>query len=277
MPQKSLRFWKMNGCGNSFAIIDGRTTSTHPSPERIRDIALQTRADQVIVIEPANPPRDVFMRIWNADGSEVSACGNATRCVAHIVMEETGLPRTVVQTRADSLHASRTEGGLITVDMGVPKQKWSDIPVRFDMDVKALTLHGEAARAAGLPAPHGVSMGNPHAVFFVQDVSAINIPHLGPLIEHDPIFPERANVGFAQVTNWRQIRLRVWERGAGLTLACGTGACAAVVCAARAGITDRRARVLLDGGELRIHWREDDDRVHMTGPIELEYTREIPV
>lgn len=277
MHPKALRFWKMNGCGNSFAIIDGRTTPVHPTPERIREIARNTRADQVIVIEAANPPRAAFMRIWNADGGEVSACGNATRCVAHIVMEETGQSRTLVQTRADVLHASRTEGGLITVDMGVPMQKWSDIPVRHDMDVKALTLQGDAALMAGLPDPHGVSMGNPHAVFFVPDVDAVDIPRLGPLIEHDPIFPERANVGFAQVLNWRQMRLRVWERGAGLTLACGTGACAALVCAARAGLTDRRARVMLDGGELLIHWRQDDDRVHMTGPIELEYTRDIPV
>ena len=272
---KVLRVWKMNGCGNAFAIIDARHTPLFWSPDKIRQVASAFRADQVIAIESALKPKDAFMRIWNADGSEVAACGNATRCVAHLLFEESGAERVVIETKADILKAETADRGHVRVDMGAPLMQWTDIPLAAAADVTAIDL--DPPPSIPLPRPAVVSMGNPHCVFFVNDINAIDIETIGAELEHHPMFPLRANIGFAQVLNWRLIRLRVWERGAGLTSACGTGACAALVCAARAGLTDRRARVILDGGELLINWRDRDDHVLMTGPVEMEFEREIPL
>ena len=171
--------------------------------------------------------------------------------------------------------ALRAEDGLITVDMGSPLMGWEDIPLAEKMDVRGVDVKIGPMDNPILSRPAVVSMGNPHAVFFVSDVDAYDIPALGPLVEWHPLFPEGTNVGFAQVIDRNTIRLRVWERGAGLTKACGTGACAALVCAARAKLTERKAKLILDGGELLIEWRESDDRVYMTGPVELEFETEI--
>ncbi len=269
-----MKVWKMNGAGNAFAIFDARSTPFAPSVDQVRQIADDLKADQVIALE-RDVARDVFMRIWNADGSEVSACGNASRCVGKLLLAETGKDRVTIQTEADVLKAFSADDGLITVDMGSPLMGWEDIPLSEKMDVRGVDVKIGPIDNPWLARPAVVSMGNPHAVFFVRNIDDYDIPALGPLVEWHPTFPEGVNVGFAQVIDRQTIRLRVWERGAGLTKACGTGACAALVCAARAKLTERKARLILDGGELIIDWRESDDRVYMTGPVELEFETEI--
>jgi len=273
---ETMRVWKMNGAGNAFAVFDARIAPFNPAPAQVQEISRLFGADQVIAIE-RDAEKDAFMRIWNADGSEVSACGNATRCVGQLVLEETGRDTVGIRTEADTLKASRAENGLITVDMGSPLLGWEDIPLSEKMDVRGVDVKIGPMDSPYLARPAVVSMGNPHAVFFVDDVEAYDIPALGPLVEWHPVFPEGTNVGFAQVIDRETIRLRVWERGAGLTKACGTGACAALVCAARAKKTGRKAKMILDGGELTIEWRETDDHVLMTGPVELERTLDVEV
>lgn len=273
MSQK-MRVWKMNGAGNAFAIFDARGAPFAPSRQQIIEIAALFAADQIIAIE-RDSDKDAFMRIWNADGGEVSACGNATRCVGLLLLDETGKDQVRIQTGADLLTAWHAPGGQISIDMGSPLMGWEDIPLSEKMDVRGVDVKIGPMDNPYLSRPAVVSMGNPHAVFFVEDVEAYDIPALGPLVEWHPTFPEGTNVGFAEVVDRETIRLRVWERGAGLTKACGTGACAALVCAARAGKTGRRARLILDGGDLHIHWRESDDHVIMTGPVELERTLDV--
>lgn len=269
-----MKFWKMNGAGNAFAIFDARSTAFEPSHRQIKDIADEMSADQVIAIE-RSLDRDAFMRIWNADGSQVNACGNVSRCVGHLLMTETGKSEVSIQTNADILKARRAGPDQITVDMGSPLMGWADIPLSEDMDIDGIDLKIGPIDAPILSRPAVVSMGNPHAVFFVDDIEKYDIPAIGPLVEWHPVFPKGVNVGFAQIIDRQTIRLRVWERGAGLTQACGTGACAALVCAARTDKTDRKAQLVLDGGELSIEWSDQTDRVLMTGPVELEYTGEI--
>ncbi len=269
-----MKLWKMNGAGNAFAIFDARGRTFTPSEEQLREIAKTMKADQIMSIE-ADMKADAFMRIWNADGGEVKACGNGTRAVAHLLLEENGADQITIRTEADILKGSRAEGGLVSVDMGSPLLGWEDIPLAEEMDVRGVDVKIGPIDDPYLSRPAVVSMGNPHAVFFVEDVDAYDIPQIGPLVEWHPLFPEGTNVGFAQVLDRETIRLRVWERGAGLTKACGTGACAALVCAARAGKTERKAKLILDGGELVIEWSERSDHVIMTGPVELEQTLEI--
>ncbi|MEO1028707.1 MAG: diaminopimelate epimerase [Pseudomonadota bacterium] len=269
-----MKFWKMNGAGNAFAIFDARSTPFEPTADQLKAIAGETSADQIIAIEQALG-RDAFMRIWNADGSEVDACGNVSRCVGQLLMDESGKSEVTIQTNADILKARRAGDQLVTVDMGSPLMGWEDIPLSEEMDVDGVDLKIGPIDAPILSRPAVVSMGNPHAVFFVDDIAKFDIEAIGPLVEWHPLFPQGVNAGFAKIIDRETIRLRVWERGAGLTLACGTGACAALVCAARAGKTGRKAKLLLDGGELTIEWSEDSDRVLMTGPVELEYSGEI--
>jgi diaminopimelate epimerase len=256
-----LDFWKMQGLGNDFVILDQRSGKLALSPAQIRRVAdrrLGVGCDQLLCLEPSQQA-DVFMRVYNADGSEVGACGNGTRAVARLVMEERGGSRARVETRAGVLEVSAGVMGY-SVDMGRPRFGWDEIPLARPMDTLALDL------AQGpLAQPVGLSMGNPHAVFFVDDVAAVPLDELGPLLETDPLFPERANIGVAEVRGPRTIRLRVWERGVGLTQACGSGACAALVAAVRRELTERAAEVILDGGCLRIAWNEAE-RVLMTGP-----------
>ena len=269
-----MKFWKMNGAGNAFAVFDARANAFDPDKATLRAIAQKTGSDQILAIE-RDATRDAFMRIWNADGEEVAACGNGTRAVAHLLLEETGKEEVIIRTEADMLKGSRADGGLVTVDMGSPLMGWEDIPLSEKMDVRGVDVKIGPIDDPHLARPAVVSMGNPHAVCFVEDVDKYDIPAIGPLVEWHPTFPEGVNVGFAQVIDANTIRLRVWERGAGLTKACGTGACAALVCAARAKKTERRAKLILDGGELEIHWDEATDRVLMTGPVELEYSGSI--
>lgn len=268
-----MRYFKMNGCGNDFVILDGRARGAVPLSETqaraIADRKSGVGCDQVIALE-RSMRGDAYMRIWNADGGESEACGNAARCVAWLLMEEGGAVSRRIETPAGMLYAERAGDRVVTVDMGSPLLRWEEIPLaramptdRMDYDVN------------GLAAPGAVNMGNPHVVFFVNEVRAVPVDTLGPRVEHDALFPQRVNVGFAEVRSPQQVRLRVWERGAGLTKACGTGACAAVVAAHRQGRTGRSVEVLVDGGSLQIEWREGDDRVLMTGPVELEGTGDL--
>ncbi len=268
-----ISFRKMQGLGNDFVVLDARVRRLAVGAEAARALADRRRGvgcDQVIVLEAAREPGTAaFMRILNADGSEAGACGNAARCIADLLMREARTDAIRLGSPSGLLHAARANGGQVTVDMGEPRLGWRDIPLAREAD----TLHLPLARD-GLSDPAACSMGNPHATFFVHDVSAIDIPRLGPSLETDPLFPERANIGFAEILAPDLIRLRVWERGAGLTLACGSGACAALVNAHRRGLAAREATVMLDGGDLRISWGEDD-RVRMTGPVAETFRGEI--
>ncbi len=259
-------FLKMHGCGNDFVVFDERPTPLGLTATRAAAIANRRTGvgcDQFIVMErpPAGSNADVFMRIRNPDGSEAGACGNATRCVAALYAAETGRTQLVVQTISGNLPAVINPDGTVTVDMGPARLAWQDIPLAHAADTLHLPLE-----EGPVSDPAAASMGNPHATFFVPDVETLDVENLGPILEHAPLFPERANIGFATILAPDRIRLRVWERSAGLTLACGSGACATIVNAARRGLTARRARILADGGALDMEWREDG-YVMMTGPV----------
>ena len=271
IPRMIARFVKMHGCGNDFVVFDERPRPLAVTATRAAALANRRTGigcDQFITIEPAADGADAFMRIRNPDGSEAGACGNATRCVAHLLAQETGRTSLVIRTIAGDLPAEILPDGRVRVDMGAVRLDWPDIPLARAMD----TLHLGLTRC-DVSDPAGASMGNPHATFFVPDIEAVPIERIGPSLENDPLFPERANIGFAQILAPDRMRLRVWERGAGLTLACGSGACAALVNAHRRGLTGRRADVLVDGGELTIEWR-DDMHVLMTGPVATAFQGE---
>jgi diaminopimelate epimerase len=270
----STPFVKMHGCGNDFVVFDERSGGLGLTPARVAAIADRRTGvgcDQFIVIEkaPYCGNADAFMRIRNADGGEAGACGNATRCVASLLYAETGRRALVIQTVAGLLPAEVLADGRGSVDMGPARLDWHDVPLAGAADTLLLAL------AEGpLADPAALSMGNPHATFFVSDVASLPVERLGPVLEHAALFPERANIGFAQVLGAERIRLRVWERSAGLTRACGSGACAALVNAARRGLTGRHATVVVDGGELDIEWR-DDGHVRMTGPVAIAFNGSI--
>jgi diaminopimelate epimerase len=262
-------FLKMNGAGNDFVVVEARSQPFAPSPDAIRTLADRAGpwgCDQLIAIEPSTTA-DAFMRIWNADGGQVEACGNAARCVGWLLLEEAGADRAVIETVAGRIAVERAGRLSVRVDMGAPRLSWDEVPLACAMDTDTLDF----AASPDLVGPGAVSMGNPHVVFFVDDAEAAPVTAIGPLVESHPLFPHRVNVGFAQIQGRDRIRLRVWERGAGLTQACGTGACAALVAAARRGLVDRSARVRMDGGELIIEWRESDGHVLMTGPVAFDF------
>lgn len=268
----ALSFIKMHGLGNDFVIIDCRTTGCMPHAAQVALLTDRRRGvgcDQLIpLMPPEDATADIYMRILNPDGSESGACGNATRCVADLVMKEKGKDSIVIQTKAGLLSCTRAQNGLITVDMGAARLDWAQIPVShacdtLELPVKPVKNHLNILK---MP-PVGVNVGNPHAVFFVDDVKNVPLTEIGPKIENDPLFPERTNVEFVQILDKTHIRMRVWERGAGETEACGSGACAAAVAAIRRGLTGRNVRVTLDGGDLSIEWREADGHVLMTGPV----------
>ena len=274
-----LPFTKMHGLGNDFVVIDARRGKPAAGVEisaaraaAIADRRTGVGCDQFILIEDApDGESHAFMRIRNADGGEVDACGNATRCIGAVLLDEIDGEEVRVRTGADLLTVRRAGYGLVTVDMGIPRGDWDDIPLAAEAD----TLHLDLS-CGPLSDPAAVSMGNPHATFFVDDIDSVPIALVGPELEHDPIFPERANIGVAQVLAPDRMRLRVWERGAGLTSACGTGACAAVVNANRRDLAGRRMVVVVDGGELLIDWREDrpgeQGRVFMIGPAATSFS-----
>jgi diaminopimelate epimerase len=272
----SRPFLKMNGLGNDFVVVEARSQPFEPSAEDVRAIADRAAGvgcDQLIAISPAEGS-DARVRFWNSDGEEVSACGNGARCVGWLLMQASGQDEARFETASGLLTATRAGERLVSVDMGKPRLDWAEIPLATAQATDALET--ALSEHPALEAQPGcVSMGNPHVVFFVDDVDLAPVREEGPVIERHPLFPERVNVGFAQVKARDRIRLRVWERGAGLTKACGTGACAALVAAARRGMTGRAATLELDGGELHIEWR-DDDHVIMTGPAAVDFAGELP-
>ncbi|HZD25498.1 MAG TPA: diaminopimelate epimerase [Alphaproteobacteria bacterium] len=266
-------FIKMHGLGNDFVVLDLRARPLRLDAPHVRVIADRRTGvgcDQLICIEPS-ARADVFMRIFNADGSEVAACGNATRCVASLLFAEHGSERAVIETAAGLLLAEGSEAGRVTVDMGPARLRWDEIPLAQECDTLHVDLAIGPASAPVLSDPCCVNMGNPHAVFFVENVDAVDVLTVGPMLETHPLFPERANIGFAQVLSRGELRLKVWERGVGQTLACGSGACAAAVAAARRELTGRQVRIVLDGGALDLEWRREDGHVLMTGPVATSF------
>ncbi len=253
------RFHKMHGLGNDFVVFDARQDAVAITPARAQAIAdrhMGIGCDQLIVVERSSIA-DARMRIWNPDGSEVEACGNATRCVATLLG---GAPS--IETLGGILSSAATAGGA-SVDMGAPRFDWDSVPLAYAMDTAALPLAWDGLYP--IAPPIALSIGNPHVVFFVRDIDALDLAAIGPAIEHDPVFPERVNVSVATIESSARIRLRVWERGAGLTLACGTGACATAVAAIRAGRAESGVTVALPGGDLVIDWRPGGT-IRMTGP-----------
>ncbi|MEM6665132.1 MAG: diaminopimelate epimerase [Pseudomonadota bacterium] len=283
MTASDVPFIKMNGLGNDFVIIDARKTPVALTGAQVARIADRTRGvgcDQLIVLEPAQgmDAADIFMRIYNQEGGEVDACGNATRCVASLLMEETGKDHAVIITNAGMLvgrHGARQ--GTVTVDMGRPKFGWQDIPLSEAFhDTRGIELQLGPIDAPLLHTPSVVNVGNPHAIFWVADLNIVDLEKAGPLLENHPMFPERANISLARVDGADAMTLKVWERGVGQTLACGTAACAAAVAGARKRLTGRSATVTLPGGPLHIEWREGDDHILMTGPFTHDHDGVIP-
>ncbi|NGM50066.1 diaminopimelate epimerase [Caulobacter sp. 602-2] len=278
----SRTFLKMNGLGNDFVVIETLTQPFEPSAEEIRQIAKRGQGgigcDQVVAIDPPKAEgASAYVRFWNADGEVAGACGNATRCVAWLLMQSGGKDAVAFDTSAGRLSGVMAGDKRVTVDMGEPRLSWDQIPLAEEMDTARVELQVGPIDAPWVHTPVCVSMGNPHVVFFVDaPVSDEFAEKTGSLVEHHPLFPEGVNVGFAHVVSRDHIKLKVWERGAGLTAACGTGACAAQVAAVRRGLTDRVATVEFESGPLVIEWREADGHVIMTGPVALEFTGKLP-
>lgn len=265
-----IPFIKMHGLGNDFVVLDARDGRLVIGPEEARAIGNRRTGvgfDQLLILEPARDGMaDVFMRIRNPDGSEAGACGNGTRCVAAQVMGESGSDHLVIETIAGLLDAEATGDGRVRVDMGPARLDWREIPLGSAVD----TLHIPVG-SGPLQDAVGVNMGNPHAIFFVEDAEKIDLHIHGPVLERHEMFPDRANIGVVQVLDKGHIRYRVWERGAGITQACGSGACAAAVAANRRGLTGKQVSVRLDGGVLDIEWLPDG-HVMMTGPVATSFT-----
>ncbi|MGE0230774.1 MAG: diaminopimelate epimerase [Flavobacteriaceae bacterium] len=271
---RAIRYAKMNGAGNEILVVDARHGAPGVDAALARVLAArpETSFDQLMLIgDPTRDGVDADMTIFNSDGSLSGACGNGTRCVAARLFDETGDDRLTLRTSAGILPVWRAADGRITVDMGTPKFRWDQIPLAEEFaDTRAIELQIGPIDNPVLHSPSVVNVGNPHAIFWVEDAAAYDLARLGPMLENHPIFPERANISLAQIVDRGHIILRVWERGAGLTKACGSAACAAAVSAARTKRTDRTVRVSLPGGDLTIEWREDD-HILMTGPWELEH------
>ncbi|WP_017669137.1 diaminopimelate epimerase [Sandarakinorhabdus sp. AAP62] len=258
-------FIKMHGLGNDFLVLDAREQPVALSAAQVRALANRHTGvgfDQLILIEPSSSA-DVRLRFWNSDGGEVAACGNGSRAAAALLGGHHS-----IETAGGRLESAATSGGA-EVDMGAPRWEWDAVPLAYPMDTRNLPLAWET-----LEHPVALSVGNPHVVFFVPDAAAVALEHIGPVIEHDPVFPERVNVGIAQVAARDHLILRVWERGAGATLACGTGAVAAVAAAQRRGLVDAAVRVSLPGGDLNVT-RRDDGHLLLAGPAVIAFTGDL--
>jgi diaminopimelate epimerase len=269
-----LPFTKMNGLGNEIVVVDLRGRKEVFSAAAARAVAERplSHFDQMMVLHDAERPgTEAYVRIYNTDGSEAEACGNGMRCVGWLVAGRTGRTDLKFETKAGVLDVNVKDVGHIAVDMGRPRFGWQDIPLAEPFhDTRTIELQIGPIDEPILHSPSVANIGNPHAVFWVDDVAAYDLGRIGPMLENHPIFPERANISLAHVTSPASIIVRTWERGAGLTKACGSAACAATVCAARKGLTGRAVTVTLPGGPLLIEWREDD-RIMMTGPVEVEH------
>ena len=273
-------YLKMNGLGNDFVVVDARVSGRRFTADQVRKItdrATGIGADQVIVMEkPRADGVDVFMRIYNQDGGEIDACGNASRCIAGLLAKELDRNTVTLETNAGLLFAT-VHGEVVTVDMGRPRFDWDQIPLAEPFaDTTGIELQIGPIDAPILHTPSVVNVGNPHCIFWVDDVERFDLGRFGPLLENHPIFPDRANISLAQVMSRDHIKIRVWERGTGLTRACGTAACATAVAAARKGLSNRKVKVDLPGGPLTVDWRESDSHVLMTGPWSLDGEGTLP-
>lgn len=267
-------FLKMHGLGNDFVVFDARDSILPLTPDQARKVAdrhFGIGCDTVVVIRPGGASADATVSFFNADGSESESCFNASRCVARYLMDERGLIRVKLSTRGGLLVLSDAGKGQVTLDMGPPRLEWQQVPLAEQRDTQNFPLE---VGGATLPASV-LSMGNPHCVLFVPDAENAPLLALGPRIENLPLFPQRTNVEFAQVLDEGRIRMRVWERGVGVTLACGSGACATAVAAMRRGLTGRKVELILDGGTLTIEWREEDGHVLMTGPTAMPFRGQV--
>jgi len=269
-------FVKMNGLGNEIVVVDMRRAPTPIAADEARAAASPQGApyDQMMALYPPRTPgTDAYVRIYNSDGSAAGACGNGMRCIAELMFRETAKDTLTFETPAGLRNCWKGDAPLIsTVDMGKPRFAWDQIPLAEEFaDTRCIELQIGPIDAPILHSPSAVSMGNPHAIFWVEDVNAYDLDRIGPLLENHPIFPERANISLCAIKSKDRIVVRTWERGAGLTRACGSAACAAAVAAARLRKTNRKVTVTLPGGDLQIEWRETDDHVLMTGPVAFEY------
>jgi len=267
-------FLKMHGLGNDFVVFDARDSAFALTPAQVKAVAdrhFGIGCDTVVVIRPGGASADAAVSFFNADGSESESCFNASRCVARYLMDERGLIRVKLSTRGGLLVLGDAGKGLVTLDMGPPRLEWQEVPLAEPRDTQSFALE---IGGSSLPAS-ALSMGNPHCVLFVPDAEKAPVTALGPRIENLPLFPERTNVEFAQVLDPERIRMRVWERGVGVTLACGSGACATAVAAMRRGLTGRKVELILDGGSLAIEWREEDGHVLMTGPTAMPFRGQV--
>ena len=261
--ENGLPFLKMHGLGNDFVIIDARAAESPVTAAMAQAIGHRyfgVGFDQLAVLTTSDVA-DVDVAFWNSDGSISGACGNASRCIGRLIMDETGKSAVSLRTERGILPVQDVDGHVLSVNMGLPQLNWRDVPLARDVDLNTLPIEGD---------PGAAGMGNPHCVFVVDDAEAVDLPKLGPIYEHHDLFPERTNVEFIQVLDRENIRMRVWERGGMITLACGSGACAAVVVAHRKGLTERKVTIHLDGGSLVIDWR--DDGVWMTGATQLVFS-----
>jgi len=270
------RFVKMNGIGNEIVVLDLRDDPVPVTAADARAIARPEAVpyDQLLVLYPPKTPgTDAYVKIFNCDGSEAGACGNGMRCIAALAAQSGDRNAINFETSAGLVPCAVDKAsGTITCDMGTPRFRWDEIPLAEEFrDTRMIELQIGPIDAPILHSPSAVNMGNPHAIFWVDDVNAYDLARIGSLLEHHPIFPERANISLAQVKSREHLIVRTWERGAGLTRACGSAACAAAVSAARTKRTGRKVKVSLPGGDLQIEWRESDDHVLMTGPVELEF------
>ncbi|MEQ8433207.1 MAG: diaminopimelate epimerase [Oceanicaulis sp.] len=267
-----MKFWRMNGAGNAFILIDARGEGAKgrlaPSPAAVADMAARQPFDQLLALED-DDGADARLRVWNRDGGEVGACGNGARAASWLMFQDMGKDVLSLASTGGALSARRVAGDGAEVDLGSARLDWREIPLARQMDTVRLDYRVGLPGGGSLSGPGAVSMGNPHAVFFVDDVEALALDVIGPKVERDPLFPDRVNAGFAQVRGPGDIRLRVFERGAGLTKACGTGAAAALVAACRQGRTGREAAIEADGGVLPVRW-DARGHVHLSGPVELE-------
>jgi diaminopimelate epimerase len=280
MQQASLvPFRKMNGLGNDFVVLDARARALKIDEVKARAIADRGTGigcDQLIVLERSTTA-DVRMRIWNNEGFEVESCGNASRCIADLLFKEKATSRATIDTIGGFLTCVKSADGLVTVDVGPPRFGWKDIPLSQPFaDTRHIELQVGPIDAPLIHSPSVVNVGNPHCIFWVKRLDVVDLGKVGPMLEHHPLFPERANITLARVDAKDRMALSVWERGAGLTRACGTAACAATAAAARIKMTERRVTVTLPGGDLAIEWRESDDHILMTGPVSYEFDGTLP-
>lgn len=274
-----LHFRKMNGLGNDFVVFDARSAPVAMTEARARAIADRRTGigcDQLIVIEPSKRA-DVTMRIWNNEGGEVESCGNASRCIADLIFKEKKTTRATIDTKGGFLVAEKAGDALVTIDNGAPRFDWKDIPLSEKFhDTRHIELQVGPVEAPLIHSPSVVNVGNPHCIFWVKDLDVVDLSKVGPMLEHHPLFPERANITLARVDAKDHVTIRVWERGAGLTRACGTAACAVMAAGARIRIIGRKATVSLPGGDLFMECRESDGHILMTGPVSYDFEGDLP-